>query len=35
MLERLDRYLTQRLGPEWWRETEIEEFAPKRKPDAR
>jgi hypothetical protein len=32
MLERLDRYLTKRLGPDWWRETEIEEFAPKRTP---
>jgi hypothetical protein len=31
MLERLDAYLTKRLGPDWWRETEIEEFAPKRK----
>jgi len=32
MLERLDRFLTKKLGPNWWRETEIEEFAPKRKP---
>jgi hypothetical protein len=31
MLERLDRFLTKRLGSTWWRETEIEEFAPKRK----
>jgi len=31
-LERLDRFLTKKLGPNWWRGTEIEEFAPKRKP---
>jgi len=31
MLERLDDFLTKHLGPNWWRETEIEEFAPKRK----
>jgi hypothetical protein len=32
MLEKLDRVLTKLLGPNWWRGTEIEEFAPKRKP---
>ncbi len=32
MLEELDRFLTERLGPDWWRETNIERFAPKRKP---
>jgi hypothetical protein len=32
LLERLDRFLTKKLGPNWWRGTEIEEFAPKRKP---
>jgi hypothetical protein len=32
LFERLDRFLTKRLGPNWWRGTEIEEFAPKRKP---
>jgi hypothetical protein len=32
MLERLDRFLTKKLGPDWWRETDIEDFAPKRKP---
>jgi hypothetical protein len=32
MLERLDRFLTKKLGPDWWRETDIEYFAPKRKP---
>jgi hypothetical protein len=31
MLERLDGFLTKHLGPDWWQETEIEEFAPKLK----
>lgn len=32
MLEKLDSFLTKQFGPDWWRGTEIEEFAPKRKP---
>jgi hypothetical protein len=32
MLERVDSFLKKRLGPNWWRDTEVEEFAPKRKP---
>ena len=32
MLEVLDLYLMKRLGPEWWVRTEMERFAPKRKP---
>lgn len=31
MLEALDAYLTQKLGPEWWRNTELEQFKPKGK----
>jgi hypothetical protein len=31
MLEILDKSLLKKLGPGWWRETEIERFAPKRK----
>ncbi len=31
-LERLEPFLEKRLGPTWWRGTEMEEFAPKRKP---
>jgi hypothetical protein len=31
MLERLDEYLLKELGPRWWRGTDIERFAPKRK----
>jgi hypothetical protein len=32
MLEALDMYLEKRLGPEWWVGTEMERFAPERKP---
>ena len=32
MLEILDAFLLRRLGPEWWIGTEMERFAPKRKP---
>ena len=31
MLEALDAFLKKRLGSEWWRGTEMERFAPKRK----
>lgn len=31
MLERLDEYLAKELGSRWWRGTDIEQFAPKRK----
>jgi hypothetical protein len=31
MLEALDAFLTERLGPEWWVGTEMEPFAPKHK----
>ena len=29
MLETLDRFLAERLGPNWWRGTPLEQFAPK------
>jgi hypothetical protein len=32
MLEVLDAFLEKRLGPHWWVGTEMEPFAPKRKP---
>jgi|SRR5882762_271527 len=32
MLEALDAFLEKRLGPNWWVGTEMEHFAPKRKP---
>jgi len=32
MLEALDAFLKKKCGPEWWVETEMERFAPKRKP---
>lgn len=32
MLEALDAFLEKRLGPRWWIGTEMERFAPKRKP---
>ena len=36
MLEQLDKVLLNKLGPEWWANTEIERFAPKKKkPDAK
>jgi hypothetical protein len=31
MLETLDEYLEKRLGPRWWRGTELERYAPKPK----
>ncbi len=35
MLEKLDAFLKQKLGPKWWANTEIEQFAPKKKPNAK
>jgi hypothetical protein len=35
MLEKLDEVLKKKLGPRWWANTEIEQFAPKKKPDAK
>ena len=35
MLEKLDEVLMKKLGPRWWANTEIEQFAPKKKPDAK
>jgi hypothetical protein len=35
MLEKLDEILLKKLGPKWWANTELEQFAPKRKPDAK
>jgi hypothetical protein len=35
MLEKLDEILLKKLGPKWWVNTEIEQFAPKKKPDAK
>jgi len=32
MLEALEAFLGERLGSEWWVGTEMERFAPKRKP---
>jgi hypothetical protein len=32
MLEVLDAFLKKRLGPKWWIGTEMERFAPKRRP---
>ena len=32
MLEALDAFLEKRLGPQWWLGTEMEKYAPKRKP---
>lgn len=32
MLEELDGFLKKRLGPDWWRGTEMEKFMPKPKP---
>jgi hypothetical protein len=34
MLECLDKYLVDRLGPKWWENTPLERFAPKPKRDA-
>jgi hypothetical protein len=31
MLEKLDEFLLKELGPRWWHETDIEQFAPKKK----
>jgi hypothetical protein len=35
MLEKLDEVLRKKLGPKWWANTEIEQFAPKKKPGAK
>ena len=35
MLEKLDEFLVKKLGPKWWANTEIEQFAPKKKPNAK
>src|SRR5215469_7739699 len=35
MLEALDAFLKKKFGSEWWAETEMERFAPKRKPKPR
>jgi len=35
MLEKLDNTQVKKLGPRWWVNTEIEQFAPKKKPDAK
>jgi len=35
MLEKLDEIQVKKLGPKWWANTEIEQFAPKKKPDAK
>jgi hypothetical protein len=32
MLEALEQFLVEKLGPEWWIDTELEKFAPKSKP---
>jgi hypothetical protein len=33
MLEQLDQSQVKKLGPKWWLKTELEHFAPKRKPN--
>jgi hypothetical protein len=35
MLEKLDELQVKKLGPQWWVNTGIEQFAPKKKPDGR
>jgi len=35
MLEKLDEVQVKKLGPKWWLNTEIEQFAPKKKPNAK
>jgi hypothetical protein len=35
MLEKLDQDQVKKLGPRWWANTEIEQIAPKKKPDAK
>ena len=35
LLETLDGYQAKKFGPKWWANTEIEQFAPKKKPDAK
>lgn len=35
MLEKLDQVLAKQLGPKWWVNTEIEQFAPRKKPNAK
>lgn len=34
VLEELDEYLRVKLGPQWWKDTPLERFAPKPKRDA-
>lgn len=35
MLEELDEVQVKKLGPQWWENTEIEQFAPKKRPNAK
>ncbi len=35
MLEKLDQVLLKELGSQWWRGTEVEQFAPRKKPNAK
>jgi len=35
MLEKLDEFLLKKLGPRWWRGTEVEQFAPRKKSNAK
>jgi hypothetical protein len=35
MLEKMDEFQVKKLGPRWWVNTEIEQFAPKKKPNAK
>ncbi len=35
MLEKLDEFQVKKLGPQWWVNTGIEQFAPKKKPDGK
>jgi hypothetical protein len=35
MLEKLDDVQVKKLGPKWWVNTEVEQFAPKKKPNAK
>ena len=35
MLEKLDEIQVKKLGPRWWVNTEVEEFSPKKKPNAK
>jgi hypothetical protein len=35
MLEKLDEFLTMKLGSQWWANTGIEQFSPKKKSDGK